>query len=239
MKTTILISTLFLLLIGCTTSEDQYITVSGTVVRELTGEGIANEVVYLTMKQHHGVGSTWSYSTDIDSKQVITDTNGHFSVSMKYDSNTYVYVYKPVDDNYTSFESKGFFLNEPIVLKVNKLSKFKIYIKNATPFDSNDFITINFISGLQQSYFTKIENMGIQNTHYPEENLPGGGIIAAYEVPSWRGIDVNSIIYFNVAENATEHKLYWEKEKNGVQARGTTNEIPYQSDQINEYHFDY
>jgi len=238
MKKLTLICVLIILLSSCSTDDDKYVTVKGRVEREINGERISNQKVYLETIQVHGTGY-WSYTTKIDSKEVITDSNGNFITSMKTDSNTFVSVFKSQDDNYTAFELSNFNLNQDLILKVQKFLKFKIFINNSNPFDSNDYIYIDFFSGNSQSYFTKIENFGIQNIHYPAENLPGGGTIGAFEEASWRGLNVNSIIYYNVPENADNHKIYWIKIKNSIETSGVTAEIPFVENQINEFHFDY
>lgn len=238
MKTIILFSVVFLSLIGCTTEESNYITVNGRVEREISGEGVSNQIVHLTMDQYHGTGY-WSYKTEIDSKQVTTDANGNFSVSMKNGDNTLVTAYKPQDDNYTAFQLFSFEPNKKVVLKINKFIKFKIYVNNTNPFDVNDFVSISFASGLPQNFRTKIENFGNTNTIHPAENFPGGGGVGAYEDASWKGTNVNSIVYYNVPENADNHKIVWYKRKNGIETSGVSPEIPFQPNQINEYHFDY
>jgi hypothetical protein len=238
MKTIILFSVVFLSLVSCTGEESNYITVNGRVEREISGEGVSNQIVHLTMDQYHGTGY-WSYKTEIDSKQVTTDANGNFSVSMKNGDNTLVTAYKPQDDSYTAFQLFSFETNKKVILKINKFIKFKIYVNNTDPFDDNDFISISFASGLSQNFRTKIENFGNTNTIDPAENFPGGGGVGAYEDASWKGTNVNAIVYYNVPENADKHKIVWYKRKNGTETSGVSLEIPFQPNQINEYHFDY
>jgi hypothetical protein len=238
MKTIILFSVLFLSLVSCTNEESNYITVNGRVEREINGEGVPNQLVILIMQQTHGTGY-WSYKTEIDYKQVTTDSEGNFSVSMKNDSNTSLSGFKPQDDNYTQFQLNSVDPNKNIVIKINKFIKFKIYVNNTNPFDVNDFVSISFASGLPQNFRTKIENFGNTNTIHPAENLPGGGGVGAYEDASWKGTNVNSIVYYNVPENADNHKIVWYKQKNGTETKGVSPEIPFQPNQINEYHFDY
>lgn len=238
MKKLILLFALIFILCSCSNDEDNYVTIKGRVERELNGEGIPNQKVSLEIMQIHGTGN-WAYTTKVDSKEVTTDSNGNFSTSMKNGSNTFVSVYKAQDDNYTAFELTNFDLNKDLLLKVNKFLKFKIFVNNTNPFNSSDYIYIDFASGFYQSFRTKIENFGIENTNYPAENLPGGGQIGAYEEASWKGMNVNSIVYYNVPENTESHQVYWRKEKNSVETTGVTSEIPFQENQINEFHFDY
>lgn len=151
----------------------------------------------------------------------------------------FVQVYKEMDDNYSTFELKNFNPTDNIILKVNKFLKFKIFVNNMNPFNENDYIYIDFASGNKQSFRTNIENFGIINIHYPSDITPGAGGTGAFEEASWRGINVNSIVYYNVPENADNHKIVWYKRKNGIETSGVSPEIPFQPNQINEYHFDY
>lgn len=239
MKKLILLSVFAFILVSCS-SEDEtnYVTVQGRVERELNGDGISNQKVLLEINQIHGTGN-WAYTTKIDSKEVTTDSNGNFSTSMKNDSNTFVSVYKAQDDNYTSFELTQFDINTNLILKVNKFIKFKIFVNNTTPFDGNDYVHINFFSGNYQNFRTNIENFGVQNMQFPAENLPGGGTIGPHEETTWNGTNVNSIVYYNVPENADNHKIIWLKVKNSIETSGVTSEIPFQENQVNEFHFDY
>ena len=238
MKKLLIISALIFIIYSCSNDENNYVTVKGRVERELNGEGVSNQKVFLEINQIHGTGY-WSYTTKVDSKEVITDSNGNFSASMKNDSNTFVSVIKFQDDNFTSFELTNFEINKDLILKVNKFLKFKIFVNNTNPFNSNDYIYIDFASGFNQSFRTKIENFGIENIKYPAETLSGGATIGAFEVASWRGENVNSIVYYNVPENADYHKIYWIKVKNATETTGVTLEIPFQENQLNEFHFDY
>jgi hypothetical protein len=236
MKKMIVISTLIFTLYSCSKDEDNYVTIRGRVEREINGEGIATQKVLLQINQVHGTGY-WSYTTKVDSKDVTTDSNGNFSTSMKNDSNTFVSVAKLRDDNYTANQLTSFDINKNLILKVNKFLKFKIFVNNTNPFNANDYIYVNFFSGDEQSFRTNIDNFGIINIHYP--STPGAGGSDVFEEASWRGVNVNSIVYYNVPENADTHKVYWLKEKNGIETSGVTLEIPFQENQINEFHFDY
>jgi hypothetical protein len=233
MKKIILILGFALSLISCT-KDNNYITINGRVEREINGEGIANQSVYLTLGQAHGSGQYGTYTTMIESKLVTTDLNGNFSVSVKSIDRMFVEVFKGMDDNYSTFELKSFNPNDNIILKVNKFIKFKIYVNNINPFDNNDEIGIEFFSGNAQNFRTKIENFGVQNNFTP--NDPGQ---SAIQNSSWKGTNVNSIVYYNVPENAIDYKIVWLKFKNGVISNGFTNNIPFQINLENEYHFNY
>jgi hypothetical protein len=231
MRNIALIPVLIFAFYSCT-NDDHFTTVKGRVEREMTGEGIPNQKVTLWMKQNHP--GVWSYSTEIDSKIVTTDSDGNFSVSMKTDSNVLVTVYTNGNGNYTEFQNT-FTLEENIILKVNKFLKFKIYVNNTNPINANDYVHVDFFSGGKQSFRTKIENFGILNAHYPND----GGGIGDHEDTTWWGENVHSIVYYNVPENAEAHNIFWIKEKNSIKTDGITAEIPFQENQTNEYHFDY
>lgn len=233
MKKIIVISTLIFTLYSCSNNEDNYVTIRGRVEREVNGEGISNQKVLLEINQVHGTGY-WSYTSKVDSKEVTTDSNGDFSTSMKNESNTFVSVIKLQDDNYTAYQLTSYDINKNLILKVNKFLKFKIFVNNTNPFNANDYVYVNFFSGDEQSFRTNIENFGVHNNFTIA--TPGDPSI---QNTSWNGTNVNSIVYYNVPENADTHKVNWQKEKNGIETSGVTLEIPFQENQINEYHFDY
>jgi hypothetical protein len=233
MKKIIVISTLIFTLYSCSNNEDNYVTIRGRVEREVNGEGISNQKVLLEINQVHGTGY-WSYTSKVDSKEVTTDSNGDFSTSMKNESNTFVSVIKLRDDNYTAYQLTSYDINKNLILKVNKFLKFKIFVNNTNPFNANDYVYVNFFSGDEQSFRTNIENFGVHNNF----TIATTGDPSIKDT-SWNGTNVNSIVYYNVPENADTHKVNWQKEKNGIETSGVTLEIPFQENQINEYHFDY
>lgn len=234
MKKIIVISTLIFTLYSCSNNEDNYVTIRGRVEREVNGEGVANQTVVLHVKQAHGSGQYGTYYTLIESKQVKTDSNGNFSVSVKSADRMFVEAFKEMDENYSTFELKSFNPGDNIVLKVNKFIKFKIYVNNVTPFDSNDYVFTYFYSGNVQNFRTKIENFGVHNNFTIA--TPGDPSI---QDTSWNGTNVNSIIYFIVPESALEYKVGWIKRKNGIESNGSTNDLPFQAAQENEYYFNY
>lgn len=238
MKNLIIIFFLTVFVSGCTNDDSDYTTIKGRVERDLTGQGISNQKIHLTIRQAKGSG-TWAYSVEIDSKEVFTDENGEFSISMKNTNDTYATAYKYMDENYSTFELASFPIDNDIIIKVDKFIKFKIFVNNTNSFDENDLVLIDFFSGNKQNFRSAIENFGSDNLHYPAENLPGGGGTGAYEVASWTGINVDSIVYYSVPENADTFKIMSTVKKNGVETTSFTNTIPFEIDQINEYHFEY
>ena len=236
-KSIFLIALLFILF-SCESDKNNYTIVKGRVEREINGQSIPNQKLSIKMVRTNGSGGPNFYTDIIDEAETITDSNGNFSVSMKNEGISFVKIVKLQDDKSANFE-QDFMLNKDIVVKLNNFIKFKIYVNNTNPFDSNDEILINFFSGSNQSFRTQIENFGSQNLKYPAEVLPGGGIVGPFEEAAWKGTNVNSIIYYNVPDNDTIHKIYCSKTKNLVTTTNFTQELTYNENLINEYHLDY
>ena len=143
MKKITLFIGIIILLISCT-DDDKYVTINGKVERIINGDGIPGQIVNLKVRQAHGSGQYGTYFTDIELKQVTTDSNGKFSVIVKSADRMFVEVFKSSDENYATFELKSFNPNNNIILGIHKYVKFKVYVKNINPFDSNDYIKINW-----------------------------------------------------------------------------------------------
>lgn len=243
MKKFIKIAIIFYILNSCSKETENYITIKGEVIRELNNEGIGNQKILLKMIKTFNTG--YHYTTEIDSKIIYTDNNGKFTVNMKSDSNTHITAFKYQDDDFEQYglseeiPNNIFQTNSDIIIKVNKLIKFKIYVEHTNPFDNNDFVKIDFFAGNKQSYRTKIENFGVQNTYFPIEYLPGGGSFGAHEDASWTGTNVNSIIYYSVAENADQFKIQWKLRKNSIETTGFTSDLTSYINQVNEFHYNY
>lgn len=226
MKKIILILAIVIFSSSCS-NDDKYITIKGRVERIINGEGIPNQIVNLNISQVHE-GSFGTYISDIESKQVTTDINGNFTANVKYADRMVVGVFKSQDANYATFELKNFNPSENIIIGVHKFVKFKIYVKNINPFDENDSINVNLVSRSVQNFVENIENFGNNND-----------ISSNYLDPSWKGTNVNSIIYYNVPENAEDYNLVCYKYKNGIFNTVVINNIPFHLNQINEYNFNY
>lgn len=228
---------------SCSTNEEIesfYTTsVSGKVVRELTNEGIAGSKIYLKIVKTYGTGY-FSYKKIIDSKEVFTNSEGFFEIKMKNSDNTHLTVFKYIDDNYSQFglsedfPSNQFNPSEEITIKLYKLIKFRINVKNITPLNSEDYIYVSFAHHGGQAIRTEILNFGIPNTVYPAEGGFGPRIESA-----WQGMNVNSSIFYSVSENSQYYKLYWEKRKNGIFEKEVTDGIPHNINILNEYDFNY
>ncbi len=239
MKISYLILSIFLILISCSSDDVDYSNITGKVERIVNGEGIANQLVVVKTRKRDGTG-LFSSIIELDEAEVVTDENGKFSVSLINDVDAYVTILHLGDDIYSGSSAyEDFPINEPIIIKRDKFIKFKVSVKNTTPFDENDFIKIDFYVGLAGAITTKIENFGVDNTYHPEEQLPGGGSIGPWEETSWTGMDVNSIVYYSVYETSDKFLIQWSMKKNGIESSGFTNEIPYDINEINPFLFEY
>ena len=223
------------MLIGCSDDVD-YVIVNGRVERAVNGDGIADQSVIVMTRVSKGSGF-FSYTKELDRKEVVTDPNGDFSVALVNDVDAFVTIIYQGDEDYSgSGILRDYPINEPVIIKADKFIKFKIFVKNTNPYDENDFIKIDFFAGITQARRTNIENFGIENTHHPADTVYNTG---AWEEASWTGIDVNSIVYYSVPESADRFKIRWYKKKNGIETDGFTDNIPYKIDQVNPYYFEY
>ncbi len=234
MKHTLFMLTIFLSLLGCTPDDDDNFLVQGRVQRSINGEGVSGQRVLLTINQSRG-DQYYSYSVQIDSTWVTTDADGNFSAKMKHASNISVNAYTPENSNYSSTQL-SFSPDDPIILNVAKFIKFRIYVRNTSPVDDGDRISVDFFSDNVQSFRTGIENLADANYSWTETS---GANSYTIEHASWFGTNVNSIVYFNVPETATTHKVIWYMRKNGIDTSGFTPEIPFQPEAVNDYTFEY
>jgi len=238
MKIKYLLLPIFLILASCSIDDD-YATINGRVQRAINGDGIADQTVIVMIRKYTGSGF-FSTIKELDRTEVVTDVNGNFSVALINDSDAFItIVYQGDDDYYGTGVFIDYSIDEPVIINVDKFIKFKIFVNNTNPCDENDFVYIDFFSGLSNVVRTGIENFGVDNTYHPEEPLPGGGAIGAYEETSWTGIDVNSIVYYSVRETAEHFKIRWYMTKKGIETDGFTNDIPYDIEEVNSYSFEY
>lgn len=239
MKMLLFILPLFLIIPGCFSDDVDYANIEGRIQRAINGIGIADQSVTVMTRKLTGSGLFLGYQ-ELDRKEVKTDVNGNFSVALVNDADAFITIVYQGDDNYYgSGIFRDYSIDEPVIINVDKFIKFKIFIKNTNPFDANDFIHIDFFAGKSNVVRTCIENFGVENTYHPEEPLPGGGAIGAYEESSWKGINVNSIVYYSVRETAEDFKIRWYMTKNGIETDGFTDDIQYNIDEVNSYSFEY
>lgn len=228
-----------LVLVSCSVDDNDYVTIKGKVERKINREGIANQLITVMTRKSNGSG-LFSYISVLDSTAVMTDANGDFSANLSSDSDAFVTTVYQGGEDYEGFGIyRDHFINEPIILKVDKYVKFKIFVNNSNPFDDNDFIKINFFAGLSNVKRTNIENFGLKNTYHPIETLPGGGSIGPWDEASWIGVNVNSIVYYSVPESATDFKIRWYMTKNNVSTEGFSDEIPHVINEENTFSFEY
>jgi hypothetical protein len=237
MKTTLLFL-LFLFILGsCSVDDENFVTINGRVERNLTGEGIANQRVSIDIFEFRSEGS-YTYRVELGATAVITDDHGNFSFQAKDGERVLFSTSKEQDENYGTSAVRSFRLTDSVILKVDKLLKYKVYINNTTPVDENDSVKVDLDCFFCNTLVTKIENYGVDNVYHPAENPDGSGT-GAYEETAWYGTDVNAIIYFSVEEGEDQYQLLWYMSKNGIATSGFTENLPVDADQVNEYHFDY
>lgn len=224
---------------SCSKDEPEYVTLHGRVVRDLTGEGIPNQRVNLTTNQPIEAGNRY-YSKELDKKEVITDANGDFRITMKSCPDYFVTVFTYPDENYQDFflqnsrQTALFDANHNLILRVDKFLKYKIHVQNTAPVDTNDVVNIDMYSQPQATR-TKIENFGSRNILRPAD----GTGVPEQEETSWKGPNVNSIIYYNVPESSGQVKLKWSKQKNGILSSDFSEELARDPEQVNEFPFNY
>ena len=227
---------LLLLSTSCEKEELDYAIINGKVQRYVNGNGIANQSVIVMTKKVNG-SSIFSSITDLDRKEVVTDINGNFSISLLSDVDAFISVlYRGNEDYFGSGIARTYSIDEPLIIEVDKFIKFKIFVKNNNPFDENDFIKIDFFAGLSNEVRTGIENFGIENTYQP---FPSDGLNSAWDEALWTGIDVNSIVYYSVRETATCFKVRWLMKKNNIETNGLTVDIPFDINQVSPFTFNY
>lgn len=239
MKISYLLLPVILILLGCSSDDLNYATINGRVERAINGDGVANQQVSVMTRKSNGSGLL-AYTEELDSREVITDENGNFLVSLKSEVDAFVTIVHQGDENYSgSGIYRSYPIDEPIIIKVDKFVKFKIFVNNTNPVNENDYIKIDFYAGFSNVKRTEIENFGIENTYHPEEQNPGGGSIGPWEETSWTGMDVNSIVHYSVPETAEDFKIRWRLKKNDIETDGFTSDIPYNIEAINLYAFEY
>ena len=235
MKIIYFILPFFLIFLGCSSDDNvNYITINGKVERAINGDGIPNHLVTIRTRKSHGSGMFLT-TEELDRKEVITDINGDFSVSLINVEGAFATITHNGGENYSSSSAyKNYPIDEPILIKVDKFIKFKILVNNTYPIDENDYIKIDFFAGQHQPIRTKIENFGIDNIYHQQE-----GSFGSWEETSWIGTNVNSIVYYSVPETAENYKIRWHKKKNGIDTDGFTSDIPYNINQVNSFSFEY
>lgn len=235
MKISYVIAAILFVFTSCSIDDDTYSTIEGKLERTINGEGIPNQTITVMTRRLRGTGLL-SSNIELDSRDVVTDQNGNFSLSLLSESDAFVtIVYQGDDDYYGGGSFRDYPMNEPVIVKTDKLVKFKIYVNNTNPVDENDFVKVEFFAGIPSVRRTGIENFGNDNTSYPLDTSSSG----VYEETSWTGTDVNSIIYYSVKETAEDFKIQWNIIKDGVETNGFTDNIPYEINQINPFSFDY
>ena len=221
-------------------SESFYKTkINGKVIREVTNQPVSGITLYLEIVKIYGSGYG-SYKETIDVRNVTTDQNGNFEVSLRNSTNTYLVIRKEFDNIYgaysggQNFAADQNYSNIDLTIKLQKFINFKINVKNTAPSNNEDYIDVSFAYHRGQAIRKEILNFGIPNIVYPAQGGFGPRIETA-----WQGINVNSTIFYSVTEDSQYYKIYWQKRKNGISTQGVTNDIPYDINILNEYSFNY
>ena len=154
---------LFLLFIftfgACSVDDENFVTINGRVERDLTGEGISNQRVSIDIFEYRSEGN-YNYRVELGATEVITDDNGNFSFQAKDGERVLFSTSKEQDENYGTSELRSFRLTDSVILKVDKLLKYKVYVNNTTPVDENDFVKVDLNCFFCNTLVTKIENYG-------------------------------------------------------------------------------
>jgi len=124
MKVHILFFAFFLTLVSCTTDDnsvENLIIVNGRVERQINGEGIPNQEVFVSIKRAIGSSSGFFHSLKtIDSEEVATDSDGNFSVSINNGNgiDTFVHVRALENDEYPESLVIRFEIGEDVLIKL-------------------------------------------------------------------------------------------------------------------------
>ncbi len=220
-------------LVNCSSDDVEYSQINGQVVRLADGSGVANQRLHIMTQKKEGSG-VFSYNVLLDEvEDVYTDLEGKFSVNLITEPNAFVTITHWGDKEYFSLiNHQSYWLDEEIIIPTLKAVKFNIQVINSNPFDENDYIYISLYTDTTDSQ-TGIENFGVENYSYINE----WG--REFQTASWTGINVNSIIYFSVAETPEIVKVQWKMRKNGKETNGFSENIPFDMDQTNTFVFEY
>ncbi|HHT9079226.1 hypothetical protein K5L04_07220 [Flavobacterium psychrophilum] len=234
MKKIILIFSIIIISLSCSKDDENYININGKVIYQSTNNSIANAKLHVKTKILNSPESNWSYWSEIDSKEAITDSNGNFNITLKSEnsSNVLVSIFVENTDNYNSSDT-GYEVSKSnnIIIPLTKLEKLKIYINNTNPFNSNDTGGFYLSQWLGNVSLLNFQNFGNPNESY--ESQPG-----IYQNSTfWKGTNINSIVNYNVEENKP-CTISWSYTKNGILTENIS-QIPIISNQINEFHINY
>lgn len=217
--------------------------VSGVLISEVSGKGIANTSLTATVLSASGYG-IFSSSNQVSRKEITTNHQGEFSLSVKYeDRDNWVWFTKNDEEKSTDILNivPRFYISEldegPATLYVREFHPLEITVKNVDPFDSEDAIYVSV-------FFTVQENDNDINFRYThsviydivnrlDENLPHTYPVTDNGLrPDWIGDQVDSTIYGRLQE-ATTYKVIWSVRKNGVVTEYSTDFIPTDADAVN------
>ncbi len=238
----------FLILVGslvnCNSDDTQYQKVSANIVSEVTNDPIANVSLQVICKGSRGSG-LFSSTYEISQRIVTSDIEGNFSVDLPFeDSNNFFTIYIQNQDICTDiiYPGNNFFFEEvaaqePLKLKARKFFQMEVLVKNVSPYDENDQISIGFYHIGSNYHFAPldaIENRADVNVPYDDSH----GEVGRYLQPFWIGDNVDSTIFKRVQEG-TKARISWAVTKNGVNTQFESEFIPTVENGVTYFEIEY
>lgn len=217
--------------LGSCKKHSKHVKVSGKVEHVRTGNGVSNVEIELNT-QSSSPGIFGSITTVHDTKTVITDENGNFSVRMKTEKESSVAIKtEGKDDFYCEDPRQTFSYKSDIIIPAIKWVDTRIHVKNVNPYDENDWVQVRLWANLDALIeFQKVEDYG---SEYKGISLISG------EFARWEGTDINSTIYFKMTEDVIVPEILWKTRKNGVEKEGRLTIPNFDPDKVNEYTFEF
>lgn len=123
--------------------------------------------------------------------------------------------------------------NPNVIFHARQWETLKIKLKNTSPFDNNDSVSLGFLED-NTSYVNipiyNIINNGVSNQPWPEEtNLL---------TPYWVGSNIDSEVFVRL-QNDTTYSVFWYVRKNGVSSTFHSQMTNTLSGQINLYQINF
>lgn len=245
MKATIFVLIMTALLLGSCSAEDDgqnSIEVSGKLVSEVTGEGIARGVMYVLVEEYIGSGM-FGYLKEISSQEIETDEDGYFTANLRFKDKENGMLFQQINEELATgiLDSKRTFKiseldgNESLIFEAREYKELIIKLKNTSPFDEEDFISISIFQS-NTSYFNSVI-YGIEN--FDDQNEPWGPPASENGLnPFWIGDNVDSNIYGHIQEGAS-YIIVWNVRKNGIVTEYKSDRIETISGEINSFEINY
>lgn len=241
MKAHMVILMLALILGSCSSDDDgqNSVEVSGRLISQVTGKGIADGVIYIKVEEYKGSG-IFGYSEEISSREVQTDNDGFFTSNLRFNNKENVILFQQINEELATGilnDRKSFKISElePLLFEARVYQELQIKVKNTAPFDVNDAIRVSIFqpnTTYSNSIIYQIENFGDQNEPYgPPADDNGLN-------PYWIGDNVNSVIYGHIQEGAS-FLVKWSVRKNGITDEYQSEYFDTVSGEVNFYELNY